>query len=977
MKLLEKLWIGMTVFWLGVVIALEYLVIDQAGWRMDPQSAWSRALALQLAGFGLSCVLGILLFKARLSRSLEHLRLATRRLTKGEYGARAASDGRNAITELSVAFNDMASAIEQRNAELHAGAERFRSTFEQAAMGFAHVSPDGRWLRVNQKLGDILGYGREELLTRSLQDIAHPDDPEADLTRMRQLLAGDIDTCQLEMRGIRKNGSPVWLNLTVSLVWRAPGIPDHFIMTVEDIQGRKHNEQEIERLNRVYAVLSSVNKLIVRTRDPQILFESACRIAVVKGGFRLAWVGRVDPDTRRVSIVAHAGDGKDMLDAIDLCLDGEHTPTCPMTGPLGQGRHFTCQEVEHATCNARWKQRAIELGYRSAIALPIQPFGRVEGIFALYAQEAGFFDDAEVALLEEMAMDMNFALEYAEQETRRTQAEESLRLAAKVFESTLEGVVITDGGGNIIAVNRAFRDITGYAESEVLGENPRLLKSGRHEEGFYQHMWSSLLSTGHWQGEIWNRRKNGELYPEWLTISDLRDENGMVANFVGVFADITRVKHSEEKLEHLVHHDALTDLPNRLLLFSYLEHAVGRARRGGSQGAVLFIDLDRFKTVNDSLGHPAGDEILRIVSRRIRERVRDADTLARLGGDEFVVVVEELPRPEAAADVAQDIIQLLDAPITLSGGQEIFLGASIGISLFPGDGLDATSLIQYADAALFQAKESGRGTYRFYTEALTRAANRRLEMEARLRRALERNEFVLHYQPQISVTDGRLIGCEALLRWQPPGDDLISPLFFIPLAEDTGLIRPLGEWVLRTACAQMRKWQDSGMPPITLAVNVSSRQFEQYDLAERVADILAETGLPAGFLELEITESTIMHQGEQASAMLDALKRLGLSLSIDDFGTGYSSLAYLKRFAVDKLKIDKSFVRDIGHDTNDAQIAATIIAMAKNLKLEVLAEGVETRDQLAFLELHGCDAFQGYLHSPAVPAVEFARLAAL
>ena len=848
--------------------------------------------------------------------------------------------------------------------------------YEQSPVGMAHVSIDGLFLSVNKRLADLLGYRREALAGRPIRDVIRPEDAAVELAETRSLLAGVIDAYRLEQQAVRQDGSSVWLRVHAAVVRSPSGAPESVFKVMEDIQREKLNEMEVGRLKRVYALLSNVNKLIVRTRDNHDLFQAACAIAVANGGFRLAWVGRVNPANRHIDIVAHAGDGRDMLDAIDLFLDAEHCTTCPMTAPLARGCHFTCQDVEHAACNARWKQRAVELGYRSAIALPIQPFGRVEAVFALYAQETGFFDAAEVALLEEMAMDMTFALEYAQQDSRRTQAEERLRQAAKVFDSTLEGVVITDTRGGIIAVNRAFQDITGYPEAEVLGENPRLLKSGRHDTEFYRAMWASLIAGGNWQGEIWNRRSNGEIYPEWLTISDVRDEGGVVTNYVGVFTDITRIKHSEEKIEHLAHHDALTDLPNRVLLFSYLEHAVGRARRAGSLGAVLFIDLDRFKNVNDSLGHPAGDETLRQVSRRIGDRVREVDTLARLGGDEFAVLLEDLPRPELAAEVAQGIIQTLDAPIVLASGQEVFLGASVGISLFPTDGDDATSLIQFADAALFQAKESGRGVYRFYTESLTRAANQRLEMEARLRRALDRGEFVLHYQPQVRVADGRLLGCEALLRWQPPGEDMIPPLSFIPLAEETGLIRPLGEWVLRTACAQMRSWLDAGMPPITLAVNVSSRQFEQRDLPRRVAEMLAETGLPAGLLELEITESTIMRQGEQASAMLEALKHLGVSVSIDDFGTGYSSLAYLKRFAVDKLKIDKSFVGDITHDTNDEQIAATIIAMAKNLKLEVLAEGVETRAQLEFLERHGCDAFQGYFYSPALPAAEFARLAA-
>ncbi|MDO9225084.1 MAG: EAL domain-containing protein [Pseudomonadota bacterium] len=558
--------------------------------------------------------------------------------------------------------------------------------------------------------------------------------------------------------------------------------------------------------------------------------------------------------------------------------------------------------------------------------------------------------------------------------SERKAAEDKLRLAAKVFDSTLEGVMVTDAETRILFVNRACTTITGYSESDLVGQSPKVLSSGRHDDPFYREIWRVINEEGGWQGEIWNRTKTGEEYPEWLSISAVHDDAGRVVNYVGVFADISQIKRSEAQLEHLAHHDPLTTLPNRTLFQSRLAHAINVSQRHGSGLGLLFMDLDGFKNINDSLGHPAGDELLQAIARRLSDNLRTVDTLARLGGDEFVVLLEDLESPSEAAVVAHNLLTLLRQPFHLSDGREVFSGASIGISLFPDDAADATHLVRNADAALYQAKSQGRDTYRFYTEALTRVANERLQLESRLRGALERGEFILHYQPQISTRDGSLLGAEALLRWLTPEGELVPPARFIPLAEETGLIRPLGEWVMREACTQFRAWFDAGLPPISLAVNLSSRQIEQRDLVERLQAILEESGFPAHLLELELTESAIMAQGEQAPAVLAAIKQLGVSLAIDDFGTGYSSLAYLKRFAVDKLKIDRGFIRDIPDDVNDVEIAATIIAMGKNLKLKVLAEGVETEAQLAFLQLHDCDAWQGYHFSKPLPAADFLQL---
>ncbi|PKU25483.1 EAL domain-containing protein [Telmatospirillum siberiense] len=555
--------------------------------------------------------------------------------------------------------------------------------------------------------------------------------------------------------------------------------------------------------------------------------------------------------------------------------------------------------------------------------------------------------------------------------TERRESEAQLRRSAAVFTNTQEGVTITDIEGTILAVNPAVCSITGYDEQELIGSNMRVVRSGRHDKAFYRRIFETIAVDGFWQGEMWNRRKNGEIFPAWLTISSVRDEGGRTFNYVGTFTDISRIKQSERQLEHLAHHDPLTDLPNRLLLRSRLDHAIDRTTRDGGQGALLFLDLDRFKNVNDSLGHPAGDLLLQMVAERLLSRLRETDTLARLGGDEFAVLIEDLPSPQEAASVAQSLIEEMKRPFLLLDGHKLYVGTSIGISIFPDDGNASDPIIRNADAALYQAKGGGRATFRFYTEALTIAANARVKLETQLRRGIEQQEFVLHFQPLISMAESRITGVEALVRWRSPAEgELVPPARFIPLAEETGLIVPLGDWVLRTACRQMMRWLKEDNRLTCMAVNLSSVQFRQPDVAERVESALEESGLPAHFLELEITESGLMEFGPEAEAKLDALKMLGVRLAIDDFGTGYSSLAYLRRFPIDKLKVDQSFVRDIPADSAAIEIAAAVVALGKTLHLEVLAEGVETKAQCDLLQRLGCNTAQGYLFDRPLSAID-------
>jgi len=462
------------------------------------------------------------------------------------------------------------------------------------------------------------------------------------------------------------------------------------------------------------------------------------------------------------------------------------------------------------------------------------------------------------------------------------------------------------------------------------------------------------------------------VYPQWLTINVIHSDDGEIDNYVAVFSDISTIKQSEERLQHLAHHDALTNLPNRLLLRDRLEHAIDHARRNGHTVAVLFLDLDHFKSINDSLGHPVGDQVLQGVAERLVGCVRQDDTVARLGGDEFVVLLEQVGGLEHAGKVTKKVLDLFTNPVVVDK-HEISISSSIGVSLYPRDGNDVDSLLKHADAAMYRAKDKGRNTSQFYTEELSSDAFERFLLETSLRRAVQEKQFMLYYQPQFSLRSGRLVGTEALVRWQHPDLGLISPARFIPLAEEIGVINSLGEWVLFEACQQMKTWSDAGFPGYQIAVNLSGLQVKRGDIVETVERVLAETGLTPSALELEITESFIMGQTEESIKILEALRSIGVTLAIDDFGTGYSSLSYLKKLPINKVKIDRSFVKDIPMDSNDEAIARAIIALAHSLQLGMVAEGVETEAQQGFLRSQRCDQAQGFLYSKPVPAEEFFR----
>jgi diguanylate cyclase (GGDEF)-like protein/PAS domain S-box-containing protein len=629
---------------------------------------------------------------------------------------------------------------------------------------------------------------------------------------------------------------------------------------------------------------------------------------------------------------------------------------------LMQKRLLSFDKVEQIPSAADLERKYFtECKLARMIRLPIVFQGKFRGLLCLDALQKSEIDiDSLVSLLE--ITGQLFINAHC-----RQSSESQMKKLKMAVEQSPSIVMLTDPNGIIEYVNSKFSEVTGYSSEEVLGKKPSLLKSDKVPQEEFAHLWKVIKEGKTWSGEFINRKKNGELYWERATISPIHDSSGNITHYLSLKEDITKGKWAEETIQHMAYYDPLTDLPNRMLFNDRLGQALAQARRKNQLAAILFLDLDRFKVINDTLGHTMGDLLLRAVAERLRKCSREGDTIARMGGDEFIFLLTGILEVDEAVKAAQSILEILKAPFNLEE-HEVHITPSIGVSVYPYDGNDGVTLVKNADAALNRVKEQGRTNYQLYTPVMNAKAFERMTLENSLRKALEREEFTLYYQPQVDLGNGCIMGMEALLRWEHPDMGLVSPAQFIPMAEETGLIVSIGEWVLRTACEQNKKWQEMGYENMKVAVNLSARQFQEQDLVQMVSTCLKETGLSAEWLDIEITESIIMHNLEATIATLRDLHHLGLQISIDDFGTGYSSLSYLKKFPVHALKIDQSFIREITTDPDDAAITSAVIAMGHSLKLMVIAEGVETMDQLQLLKSLHCDRMQGYLFSRPVPA---------
>ncbi len=824
---------------------------------------------------------------------------------------------------------------------------------------------------ISHHVSHLLGYEAEDFVRRPTLwvESIHPEDVDRILDNLPHFDGSDAHVQEYRIR--HRQGHYLWLRDELTLIRDGRGAPLEIIGSMMEISDRKRDEEKIQRLTRFYHTLSQVNETIVRVDNEEDLLPRLCQLAVELSDLDAVWIGRPD-DSRRVRVIASAGEGRELLEQVFISVDEQRVEGQGVVGKAWREDRVAMENHFDRLTDLPWYEQIMQLGLRSAAAFPVHRGGERHAVFVAYSRHEDVFDEEVGGLLQDMVADMSYALDRIDQDRRRREYEEQLQLYARVFEQGNEAITITDPDRRIIYVNKAFTDITGYSLDDVRGHDPSKLASGRHSQDFYRDMWERIHNEGHWEGEIWNRRKDGGIYPERLSIGSVRDDTGTLTNYVGIFTDISEQKAAEDKITRLAHYDQLTGLPNRILLEDLIRRVISGARRRDQPVAVLFMDLDRFKNVNDSLGHGIGDGLLQEVARRLVQVVRNVDVVARLGGDEFVVVLTDTD-DEGAAHVAEKIGATIAEPMLIEGHQ-LNIATSIGISLYPDNGLDFQTLLRNADTAMYRAKRQAVTPFCFFTEEMQRRVMRQLELETQLRGVIERGELVVYYQPQVDLRTGAIIGAEALLRWQHPDWGLVSPGEFIPVAEESGLILPIGRWVLENAIVQNRRWQDEGLPAIGISVNLSLRQFQQADLVAQVRQLLQAHGLEPRWLELELTESIAMQDADEAVRITNALSELGIGLSIDDFGTGYSSLSYLKRFSLSRLKIDLSFIRDITTDPEDEAIVDTIISMAGSLGLKTIAEGVETREQRDLLRAKGCDEMQGYLFSRPLAAEAFAGL---
>jgi diguanylate cyclase (GGDEF)-like protein/PAS domain S-box-containing protein len=738
-----------------------------------------------------------------------------------------------------------------------------------------------------------------------------------------------------------------------------------------EVGERSKAQEALERASRSYAALSETNKAILHVTDKQRLFLAVCRIAVEEGGIGAASVSLLDTTAGTIEPLIRWGDET----LVDIALAAPYKNA--IASAVLKERPYVANDLAREDSLGAGRER--RTASRSAAWFPLFEGGRGIAVMSLHCTEAGFFDAQVIALFAEMVDNISFALDNIELDRVRAQTEEALRLRQRAIEASVNAVMIasaTRPGFPLEYVNPAYEAITGYTAAEVIGRSGEFLLGDDGAQAGLEHVRAALRERREGRALLRNYRKDGRLFWNDLRLAPVRDDSGAVTHIVGVMNDVTEAKTYQEQLEHQANHDALTNLPNRNLMRDRLEQALAYAQRQDHSVAVAVLDLDHFKLVNDSLGHSAGDELLTTAARRIQSCLRGSDTLARLGGDEFVLIMPDCGTVEAdlgIADMLRRIQRALAAPIRVVE-RSFHVSCSIGVSLFPQDSRTIEGLLQQADAAMYEAKAQGRARFHFYSADLNQRINRRIELEGGMRRALEQREFALHYQPKLDLQSGEVIGAEALLRWKCPERGNVSPGEFIPLAEETGLIVQIGNWVLRTACAQMAEWRAAGLPELTLAVNLSPRQIHSKALIEHVSALLVEHRLPPSSLELEITETAMAEDPERIRHLLNELSERGIGLAIDDFGTGYSSLAYLKRFRANTLKIDRAFVRDIAIDAGDVAMTSAIVAMARNLGMRTVAEGVETEAQMQRLRALGCDEMQGFLFSPALPPDQFAQL---
>lgn len=870
-------------------------------------------------------------------RPINHLLSAVTRKSADDLAQHLTLHGHHEIDALGEAIATLDDELAQQHARLHACETRHRRVIDSIKEVIYQTDAEGRFTFLSPAWAGISGHSPEESMGSTLWDSLDPRDRELKREEFHAMLRGErIPPCKGEYRLRTASGHLRWIEIFIQTL----GDDDQtYTGSMDDITQQKQSRM----LDTLFLELGEQIVQGVSTSD--ILDKLALRLADIYA----CGVLITQRHAQALSHVAIGGFGAppERVYAIPINLDLD-------------------QPLQLQDFPPHWRAFTDEYGFQSAFAAPL---GHGMGKMGRIA----FLDAIPNAFPPETLVSMEATAERIRLLLQTAHDQQWLRLIGSALKTAANAIFITRVDGVIEWANASLLKLTGYERAEILGQTPRIFNSDMHPPGFWQRFWETVLNGDAWQHEVTNRRKDGTLYPARQTVTPILDQQGEISHFISVQEDISQEKRNEEQLRHNASHDLLTGLPNRLLMHEHLQHAIHTAQRSRDLVGILFIDLDHFKIVNDSLGHLAGDALLREVTARLSACLRVGDTLARLGGDEFVVLLPGINSPLHTAVVANKMIDALRSPILL-GSHELTIGCSIGISLYPLDGEDADTLLKNADTAMYNAKGSGRNGFRFYVPDMNARVVKRMELENDLRRALAQGELELHYQPQAEIATGRIIGVEALLRWRHPQRGMISPAEFIPVAEETGLIVPIGEWVLLTACRQQAAWEAEGLPALSMAINVSARQFLHEAILFSAKKALIETEVDPNRIELEITESLMLEQADVNTALLRRLHEMGLRLALDDFGTGFSSLGYLRRLPFNVLKIDRTFVSDLGVDADDTAIAVSIINLAHNLGLSVIAEGVETEAQRAFLRKHKCDYEQGFLLSRPLPPEEIAEL---
>lgn len=831
---------------------------------------------------------------------------------------------------------------------------------------------DGRYLGVNKAFEVFYGVTSADMVGKTAHDIAPPE-----LARIYD----DADKALLASRGAQIYESRVTSNsgdtkdvIFNKAVFSNPnGDAAGIVGVILDITERKMAERHVLQLNRALAVLNETNEAIARSRDRRSLFESCVQILHGVGEFWLSWICSTSDD---LADVIATGARPDLVAKLNAAVRDRQVQAHTALGDLGRVFHgdptFVKSLAEFVPDLVAGDPALVPLGMAH---LPIRTGGKLSGAICIVAPSTEMGDKRLQRLLSALADNLSYAADALVHQHARELAERKLQLTSHVFENSTEGVMVTDSNNLILLVNRRFSEITGYTAEEVIGNSPKMLSSGQQDASFYANMWRSLRNRGEWHGEIRNRRKNGETIVEWMNISAVKTDEGKYSNFVAVFSEMTVHKKVKKRMQYLAHYDVLTGLPNRILFSDRLEQSIISAKRNQRMAALLLLDIDRFDDINKQHGHAAGDVVLQEVARRLLSAVPEGCSVSRLGSDEFAVILPDVAAFEDVASSAERAMQLIGRTVHFAGA-ELSISGSIGIGIYPKDGADSDAIIKSAEAAMYKSAEAGGGTFRFYNpnSNSNNALSERMKLYDSLHRAMERNELGVFYQPIVSSTSGRIIGAEALLRWFRPESGFVSPQAFMPMLEESGLVVKVGDWVLHTALADSAAWRDGRHADIVVAVNLSKVQFTDERCVEHVRDALQAQGISARCLQLEISESSVMKDAPAGLAVMHRLKDLGVRLVIDNFGTSYSSLSYLHRFPISAIKIDRSLVMDTPADPEAVAVTQAVVAMGHALQIQIVAEGVETLQQISYLREIGCDAFQGYRFSQAVSAADFAKL---